>query len=221
MGGWASNNKWSLLGGMRSAAQVISYEIPSALAGLSVVLVSGSLSFGTIVREQSHLNWYIFHNPFLFINFFIFFTAALAEVNRTPFDIPEAESELVGGFHTEYSGMRFAIFFMAEYADIFVICAISSALFLGGWYLPFIPLDALSTNLKVFVQFFVVTTKTLILFYVVMWLRWTLPRYRVDQLLAICWKFLTPLAFTMLIFTALWVLVFQGRGLVQMIQELF
>jgi len=220
MGGWSSNNKWSLLGGMRSAAQIISYEIPGALAALNVVLIVGSLSFGDIVKSQGPLNWFIFHNPFTFISFFIFFISALAEVNRTPFDIPEAESEIIGGYHTEYSGMRFAIFFMAEYADIFVICAITATLFLGGWYLPFIPLDSVSEPLRLVLQFGTVIVKVLLLFYVVMWLRWTLPRYRVDQLLAICWKFLTPLSFAMLLGTALWILVFNGKSIFQIFEAI-
>ena len=220
MGGWSSNNKWSLLGGMRSAAQIISYEIPGALAALNVVLLAGSLSFGTIVKSQGPLNWFIFHNPFTFISFFIFFISALAEVNRTPFDIPEAESEIVGGYHTEYSGMRFALFFMAEYADIFVICAISTALFLGGWYLPFIPLDSLSENLRLLIQFGTVITKVFLLFYVIMWLRWTLPRYRIDQLIAICWKFLTPLSFAMLVGSTVWVLVFNGKSILQIFEAI-
>ena len=220
MGGWSSNNKWSLLGGMRSAAQIISYEIPGALAALNVVLITGSLSFGAIVKGQGPLNWFIFHNPFTFVSFFIFFISALAEVNRTPFDIPEAESEIIGGYHTEYSGMRFALFFMAEYADVFVICAISVTLFLGGWYPPFIPLDSISEPLRLLIQFGTVIAKVLLLFYVVMWLRWTLPRYRVDQLLAICWKFLTPLSFAMLLGTALWVLIFNGKSILQIFEAI-
>ncbi|MBI2027879.1 MAG: NADH-quinone oxidoreductase subunit NuoH [Deltaproteobacteria bacterium] len=212
MGGWASNNKWSLLGGMRSAASVISYEIPAALALLNVILVSGSMSFGHIVDQQKFFNWNLFHNPFLFISFFIYFISALAEVNRTPFDIPEADSELVGGYHTEYSGMRFALFFLAEYADIFVICAVATAAFLGGWHVPFLNYENIAEGVQLPLQFIITLTKILVLFYVVMWLRWTLPRYRVDQLLGLCWKFLTPLSFLMVILTSMWMLCFGGRS---------
>src|SRR5690606_2536270 len=134
LGGYASNSKWSMLGGMRGASQIISYEIPVTISILAVTLLAGGMSFGTILSHQKGLplNWFIFHNPFAFIAFFVYFTGALAETNRAPFDLPEAESELVSGYHTEYTGMRFGFFALAEYIEIFVVCGVAAALFLGG-----------------------------------------------------------------------------------------
>ena len=146
MAGWASNNKWSLLGGMRSAAQIVSYEIPNALAILVVVLTAGTMSIQGIIRLQSGGPgaWLIFHSPFTFVAFFIYFISAIAEINRIPFDIPEAESELVSGYNVEYSGMRFGAFFAAEFANIYVISAVATACFLGGWQVPFVPAGELA-----------------------------------------------------------------------------
>jgi NADH-quinone oxidoreductase subunit H len=207
MSGWASNNKWSLLGGMRAAAQIISYEIPTGLAILSVILISGSLSMQDIVKSQGGV-WFIFHNPFVFISFFIYFISALAEVNRTPFDIPEAESELVAGYHTEYSGFRFAIFFLSEYANLFVISAIASTLFLGGWWVPK-PLDSLLPLSLMGTIIFLI--KVSIIIFIIMWLRWTLPRLRVDQLMGLCWKVLIPISFINLMGTAIWLMAFPDK----------
>lgn len=202
MAGWASNNKWALLGAMRSAAQIISYEVPSILSVLTVLLVSGTLRMQGIVESQvgagGILRWNIFHSPFLFIAFFIFFIAQIAEGNRTPFDLPEAESELVAGYSTEYSGMRFVLFYFAEWANLFVISAVSTALFLGGWEGPFV--DGL--------HWFLV--KTCFLVFVLMWIRWTLPRLRVDQLMTLSWKYLTPIAFFCLLGTAVWLIFFPS-----------
>ncbi len=213
LGGYASNSKWSMLGGLRGAAQIVSYEIPVLLSMFAVVLISGGLSFKVILSEQSGgpVGWYIFHNPFTFIAFFVYFIGALAETNRAPFDLPEAESELVSGYHTEFSGMRFAFFALAEYIEVFVVCALGATLFLGGYKVPF-NLGG-DTLLGQFLQVGVIMAKALLLYYVVIWIRWTLPRMRVDHLMTLCWKYLTPIAFFNLIGTAVWVYFFGGRSL--------
>lgn len=195
MGGWASNNKWSLYGAMRGASQIISYEIPVALSLIAVVLFSGTLSMQGMVESQSGnmLDWHAFRFfPLTFVAFFIYFIASLAEVNRTPFDLPEGESELVGGFHTEYTGMRFAFFFLGEYANMFVVAAIATTVFLGGWLAPFAFLDFIPGPI-----WFVF--KSMIFVFIQMWLRWTLPRLRVDQLMYTCWKVLTPFSFAIIL----------------------
>jgi NADH-quinone oxidoreductase subunit H len=193
MAGWSSNNKWSLFGAMRSAAQIVSYEIPTALSLLSVVMIAGTLDLQEMTRLQSgpFWNWFIFAKfPFVFIAFIIFFVASLAETNRTPFDIPEAESELVAGFHTEYSGMKFALFFLAEYGNMFLVSGLGAIVFLGGWNSPFG--DVMSGP---FWGVFWFLSKGMFFVFVQMWLRWTLPRLRVDQLMHVSWKVLTPWAF--------------------------
>ncbi len=179
MAGWSSNNKYAALGALRSAAQAVSYEVPLVISLLGPILLVGSLSMMKIVEAQQYL-WFIVVQPLAFL---IYFTCAVAETNRLPFDIPEAESELVAGFHVEYSGMRFAIFFLAEYANMFVVCAIATTVFLGGWQGPFLP---------GWVWFLI---KTFFLLFVMIWLRWTLTRVRVDQLMYVAWKVLLPLAF--------------------------
>lgn len=212
MAGWASNNKWALLGAMRSAAQSISYEIPVALTFLLPILLAGSMSLQGIIKAQSGgfglLGWNVFHSPFALLAFFVGFTAMVAEINRTPFDLPEAESELVAGYNTEYSGMRFAFFFLAEYANIFVISLIASAIFLGGWQLPSFLKPVLPFGL---LGSFVLLAKAFILVFVVLWLRWTLPRVRIDQLMEVCWKYLTPMALVCLVGSAVWMWAFPGR----------
>ena len=218
LGGYSSNSKWSMLGGMRGASQIISYEVPITLSILLIVLMAGGLSMGTVVENQGGWfhHWHIFHNPFAFIGFFVFFIGLLAETNRAPFDLPEAESELVSGYHTEYSGMRFAFFALAEYVEVFILCGIASALFLGGYQIPMIGLEAESLWGKGVLQILELvsfTLKTLFLYYVVIWIRWTLPRLRVDQLMTICWKYLTPIALFNLVGGAVWMYAFQGRSL--------
>ena len=299
MAGWASNNKFALLGGMRSAAQIVSYEIPNALAILVVVLTAGTMSMQGIIRAQAggiH-HWFIFSSPFSFLAFFIYFISAIAEINRVPFDIPEAESELVAGYNIEYSAMRFGVFFAAEFGNIYVITAVAVTCFLGGWQVPFLdvgelgpvgrsfgsfmarpqvlmlllvvalaatflawkalrafvwdvrrkraffgsrfvrfhsellvlglvfaggalvlalhlPLRAyLSTIYWAFFQyllpFLVFFGKAMLLSFVVLWWRWTLPRLRVDQLMGVCWKYLIPMGFVCLVGQGFWMWLFS------------
>jgi NADH-quinone oxidoreductase subunit H len=216
MAGWSSNNKWSLLGGMRSAAQIVSYEIPAGLAVLTIILVSGTMSMQGIIKAQGWApwDWYLFYNPFTFIVFFLYFTAALAEGNRTPFDIPEAESELVAGYVTEYSGMRFLFFFFAEWGNLYVIGAVATTLFLGGWQIPPITDYPVLAAILQFVVFFV---KAYLWVFVAMWVRATLPRVRVDQLMSLCWKYMVPLSFLCFMGTAAWMVIWpQGNRAVSM-----
>jgi len=218
MGGWASNNKYSLLGAMRAAAQIISYEIPTLLIVVTVIMITGTMNLYTMSEWQTGYfwNWLILGGPvfgiakILFIPlmimaFLVIFLSTLAEVNRTPFDIPEAESEIVAGFHTEYSGMKFAMFFLAEYANMFAVSAIVSALFFGGYQSPFGYLGNLLdiSWLIPIEQFFWFTAKGVFLVLVQMWLRWTLPRFRVDQLMSFCWKYLIPISFVILLLVGL------------------
>ena len=185
LAGWSSVNKYSLIGGIRSVSQNIAYEIPLLLSLLPVILLAGSLSMKEIVEAQSKA-WFVFYQPIAFI---IYFICAVAETNRTPFDLPEAESELVAGFHTEYSGMRFAMFFLAEFTNVFIVSAIATTFFLGGYKGPVLP---------GIIWFFI---KSYVLVFIIMWFRWTFPRVRFDQLLNFSWKFLIPLALANLIVT--------------------
>ena len=181
MAGWASGNKYSLLGGMRAAAQLISYEIPMVITMMVPVLLAGTMSLRGIVEEQSDL-WFVLALPVGPIALLLFLIAGIAEVNRSPFDLPEAESEIVAGFHTEYSGMAFALFFLAEYANSFAVSAMATVLFLGGWLGPIFP---------PFIWFFL---KTYCIFFVMVWVRGTLPRVRYDQLMHVAWKVALPAA---------------------------
>jgi NADH-quinone oxidoreductase subunit H len=206
MAGWASNNKWSLIGGIRSAAQIISYEIPAGLSIFPVVLITGTLSMQGIIRAQGWqpYRWFIFANPFCFAAAIILFVSSLAENNRTPFDLPEAESELVAGFATEYSSMRYLFFFMAEWGNMFIAAAIIVTLFLGGWQFPRVSQSAVVMNALEFVTF---NLKVLLLVFVSMWIRGTLPRVRIDQMMSLCWKYFVPISFIDLIGTAIWVAI--------------
>ncbi|PYQ48367.1 MAG: NADH-quinone oxidoreductase subunit NuoH [Acidobacteria bacterium] len=201
MAGWASNNKYALFGAMRSAAQIVSYEIPAVMTLLTIVMIVGSLSLQDIVWAQTGglTHWFLFrYFPLMPIAFLIFFTAGLAECNRTPFDIPEAESELVAGFHTEYSGFFFAMFFMAEYTEMFVISSVASVLFLGGWWTPF-PNKILQHIGPIGLGPVWLIAKAWFLVFVMMWLRWTLPRLRVDQLMHVAWKVLLPISMVLVV----------------------
>ncbi len=220
MSGWASNNKYSLLGGMRSAAQIVSYEIPAGLSILAVVIVAGSLSVQDIIKAQGAYpwQWFLFQNPLMPVAFISLFISSLAEGNRTPFDIPEAESELVSGYSTEYSGMRFVFFYFEEWANLYLIAAVSTSLFLGGWNLPAgvaewaVSKGVLLLHLLQFLTFFI---KAMIVVFIIIQLRWTLPRVRVDQLMSLCWKYLTPIGFFVSLGVAAWVVFFpQGVPLV-------
>jgi NADH-quinone oxidoreductase subunit H len=200
MAGWASNNKYSLLGAMRSGAQMVSYELSVGLSVLSIIVLTGSLNINDIVLSQQN-GWWLFkaHIPAI-ISFVIFIIAVTAETNRAPFDLSEAESELTAGFHTEYSGMKFALFFLAEYINIFIVCAIGATLFLGGW-MPFHignweAFNHIMDFIPSFIWFF---GKTFFLIFLIMWFRWTFPRLRVDQLLNLEWKYLLPISMVNLI----------------------
>jgi NADH-quinone oxidoreductase subunit H len=206
MAGWGSHNKYALLGGMRSAAQLVSYEIPSVLAALVPVMLAGTMSMSGVVEAQElptrlggiH-NWWFIFTPWGFVAFIIFLIAGIAETNRTPFDLIEAESELAAGFHTEYSGMRFALFFLAEYANVFAISAIGATLFMGGWAgpIPFVP--SFGPGILFFLG------KTFFLVFVIMWIRSTLPRLRYDQLMNFAWKRLLPAGLVIVGITATWI----------------
>jgi NADH-quinone oxidoreductase subunit H len=217
MAGWSSNNKWSLIGGVRAAAQMISYEIPTGLAVLTIVAIAGTLNMQGIVQQQGGWpwQWFFFHNPFTFIAFFIFFASILAEGNRTPFDLPEAESELVAGYLTEYSGMRFLFFLFTEWANVWTMSALLTTLFLGGWQIPGIAdlgsrIAAASMAGKILwvaASIAVFFTKTSVFVFIVIWLRWTLPRLRVDQLMIMCWKYFVPIGFVTLLGSAFFVIL--------------
>ena len=215
LAGWSSNNKWSLYGAMRAAAQIVSYEIPIGLSLLLVVIVTGSLNLGDIVQWQSDHRWFIIHSPFTFIAFFIYFISVVAETNRTPFDIPEAESELVAGWMTEYSGFKWAIFFLSEYANMLIVSIVASIVFLGGWLSPLallnigIPKQWMILDGPI-LGFFWLMIKAIFLIFVMMWFRWTFPRLRVDQLMYLCWKVFIPFALANLLFVSFWELIWSA-----------
>lgn len=208
MAGWSSNNKYSLMGAMRSGAQIVSYELSAGLSVLSIVVLTGSLQVSDIIHSQAD-GWWIFkgHIP-VWIAFVTFIIAVTAETNRAPFDLAEAESELTAGFHTEYSGMKFALFFLAEYINVFIVCAIGATLFLGGW-MPFHignwqGFNGVMDYIPSSIWFF---GKTFFLIFLIMWFRWTFPRLRIDQLLNLEWKYLLPISMiNLLVITAMAIL---------------
>jgi NADH-quinone oxidoreductase subunit H len=220
--GYGSGSKWSLFGGMREAAQMVSYEIPMALCVLVPVIVAGSMNLSVVARQQQGIwNWYVFHDPFTFLAFWTYFTCAMASCKRAPFDLAEAESELVAGFHTEYSGFRWLVIFMAEYGSMFAVSGIAAIMFLGGWSIGIpwelttlfgvtlgldlegIPLGWILGNV---INVTVFMIKGWLLVFVMMWVRWTLPRLRIDQVMMLCLKYLIPISCVLLLGVSLWTL---------------
>jgi NADH-quinone oxidoreductase subunit H len=210
LAGWSSNSKYALLGGLRSSAQMVSYEVAMGLSLIGALMFARTLSMSGIVAAQgSDSIWYIVYQP---AGFLLFLISGIAENNRAPFDLPEAESELVAGFHTEYSGMRWSLFFMAEYAAMVVVSAVATTVYLGGWYFPFV--NRLQTSghhdLYVVVSLLVFLVKASIILYIYFWLRWTLPRFRYDQLMDIGWKWLIPSALINIVLSAFAIFVVQA-----------
>ncbi|HIG74809.1 MAG TPA: NADH-quinone oxidoreductase subunit NuoH [Bacteroidetes bacterium] len=217
LAGWSSNSKYSLLGGLRSSAQMISYELAMGAAALSVVLYAGSLSIFDIVESQNHLGsffgWNIFRNP---VGFVVFAVCALAETNRAPFDLPEAEQELVGGYHTEYSGMKFGMFFLAEYVNLWIASMVTATLFLGGYLLPgqslLVEWFGLGGLLLTALQMVALVAKTAFFAFCFIWIRWTLPRFKYDQLMTLGWKYLLPISIANIFVIALIVTAYVLLG---------
>jgi NADH-quinone oxidoreductase subunit H len=227
LAGYASASKWSLFGAMREAAQVVSYEVPLGMCVVVPVMLAGSMDLVTIAEKQGgwFTNWYLFHDPFTFVIFWVYVTCAVASVNRAPFDLAEAESELVAGFHTEYSGLRWSYFFMAEYGSMFLVSALAAVLFLGGWNgpIPVARLLGLASGAGETAGYLVrllgmanLLGKATLGVLVMMWVRWSLPRLRIDQVMTTCLKYCTPLAAAMFAGVMLWQLALPGgivRGL--------
>ena len=213
LAGWSSNNKYSLLGGLRSSAQMISYEISMGMATIPVLILAGNVSLGRIVEQQAGrgLHWNVLSCTIAFV---VFMIAAFAETNRVPFDLPEAESELVAGYHDEYSAMKFSMFFIAEYANIMTASALMSTLFVGGWDIPFTMWDNVAphTLIKTLVTFGFIWAKILFFVFVFIWVRWTVPRFRYDQLMALGWKFMLPVILAYIVVIAGGTLVLEMLG---------
>ena len=212
LAGWASNNKYSFLGGLRSSAQMVSYEVALGMSTIPVILLAGNVSMGEIVRQQSHAMWNVFN---LTVAFIVFIVASLAETNRVPFDLPEAESELIAGYHTEYSAMKFSLFFIAEYANMVTASALMATLFLGGWDIPFTGWDnaAPFTVLKTLLTLGCFLTKTGFFVFVFIWIRWTVPRFRYDQLMSLGWRVMLPLSLGYIVLIATTLLILQAIGI--------
>ena len=206
LSGWSSNSKYSLLGGLRSSAQMISYELSMGLAVLGVILINGSFELDTIVQNQFGWKWNIILQP---IGFLTFLVSAFAETNRTPFDLPEAEQELVGGYHTEYSSMKFAMFFLAEYANVIVASSVITTLYLGGWQFPYLQTFGLPDMLVSILQVLAFCGKVFLMVLFFIWVRWTIPRFRYDQLMNLGWKGMLPLALANLVITAIILTLFK------------
>lgn len=203
LSGWSSNNKYSLLGGLRSSAQMISYELSMGLAVVGVIMVAGSLQLDRIVEQQAGI-WNMFLTPIGFVTFVV---ASFAETNRLPFDLPEAEPELVGGYHTEYSGMKFGTFFLAEYANMITSSALIATLFLGGWQVPFLDRLGLSPLAVSLLQVASFVAKVALVLFVYIWVRWTIPRFRYDQLMNLGWKVMLPLSLANIVVTGTWLVL--------------
>jgi NADH-quinone oxidoreductase subunit H len=212
LAGYGSGSKWSLFGGMREAAQMVSYEVPRALCVVIPVLYAGTLDLQLIAQQQAGFfwNWTLFHDPFQFLTFWVFFTVATAGCKRAPFDLAEAESELVAGFHTEYSGFRWCLFFMAEYGAMFAASALAVTLFLGGWHSGLFPADFLPGDFQTpwgivasILSVVIFIAKSWLLVFVMMWIRWTLPRLRIDQVMMMCLKYLVPISCALLLLASL------------------
>ena len=218
LAGYSSGSKWSLYGGMRETAQMVSYEVPLGLTAVIPVAIAGTMNLNEIVHLQSGClsNWFIFRDPFTFTAFFVFFVVTLASNKRAPFDLAEAESELVAGFLTEYSGMRWSFFFLAEYASMYFVSALASILFLGGWWTGLGGLDqwvagAIGGYPARVLGFLVLGVKSSLIVCVQIWVRWTLPRLRIDQVMTTCLKYLVPISAAMFLGSTLWSLLLPGR----------
>jgi NADH-quinone oxidoreductase subunit H len=205
LAGWSSNSKYSLLGGLRSSAQMISYEVAMGMSIVPLLMLTGNATFAQVIQTQQHGAWFVLP---LTLSFFLFMVAGFAETNRLPFDLPEAESELIAGYHTEYSAMKFSLFFIAEYANMVTVSAMLATLFFGGWDLPFLHWDEGGSGLATVVTGLAMFLKTFFFLFFFMWIRWTLPRFRYDQLMALGWKFLIPVAlcYILIITLAIWLL---------------
>ncbi|NOS84158.1 MAG: NADH-quinone oxidoreductase subunit NuoH [Ignavibacteria bacterium] len=206
LSGWSSNSKYSLFGGIRSSAQMISYELSMGLSVVGIILITGSLSLQDIVLHQYGWKWNLVLQP---LGFLIFLVASFAETNRSPFDLPEAEPELVGGYHTEYSSMKFALFFLAEYANMIVASTVIATLYLGGWQFPYLQTFGLPPMLVSILQVLVFCSKVAFLVFFFIWVRWSLPRFRYDQLMNLGWKVMLPLSILNIIVTAILVSVLK------------
>ena len=205
IGGWASNNKYSLFGAVRASSQMISYELAMGLSAITIIMMTGSLSLNDIIAKQHGMNWNIFYQPVCFL---VFFTCALAETNRAPFDLPECESELIGGYHTEYSSMKLGLYMFSEYVAMFISSALIAILFFGGFNFP--GMDYFSGNTLAILGILVFFTKIFFFIFLFFWIRWTLPRFRFDQLMHLGWKALIPISIINMLITGFAIALYQG-----------